>query len=363
MTAIKVVSIGNSVNQLSALPIGESIFVLFDKEPHLQDCKDNISLSRLNDESTWPSLGDPNAHQISFVKDKYETVATDLIITKEGSNWQVEIAPKEPLYPNAKYFLFVNAGIRELFYTSTKPISFSASSISVLANRNVSLTDTSTYDIYITATSSLSGGKHTVRYSLYKDNTVVATNVSINVINTNIQLNADTFVKLNSNQPFINNEKFTVVLNTAELSTDKKYQNITTFNDAEVTKTEDNPSGRLQYEDIVNFYKNYGFGNTPIPVQSQPSDIKATVQYLTGNRILVNFDKEIKTIALVPNSFELEFSEAYGMYLLDKLELYNPDAKYICVFKPINNKSIMLTFTEDTNNIVPLNRKYIIQAS
>ena len=361
MTAIKVVSIGNSVNQLSALPIGESIFILFDKEPHLQDCKDNITLSRLNDESTWPNVGDPNAHQIAFVKEKYETVAVDLIITSVGSQWQVELAPKEPLYTNAKYFLFINAGIRESFYTLTKPITFSASSVEVTANRNVALTDTSTYDIYITATSSLSSGKLTVRYTLHKDSVVVATNVSINILNTNIQLNDKTSVKLNPNQPFINNEKFTVVLNAAELSTDKKYQEVTTLNDADVTKTEDNPSGRIQYEDIVNFYASYGFGKNPTPTPVQAADVKTTIKYIDNSRVLLTFDKEIKIDSIVPNSFRLTLSEAYGNYLLDQLELYNPNTKYICTFAVADTKNIILTFAEDTANLVPIDRRYIVQ--
>ena len=54
---------------------------------------------------------------------------------------------------------------------------------------------------------------------------------------------------------YITTESFNIVLDSSLRLASNRIQNILTHVDAEVIKTEDNESGRLQYQDIINFIK------------------------------------------------------------------------------------------------------------
>lgn len=352
MSAIQVLTIKNSMHQLDALPIGESINIVFDKEPLVEDLANSITLSRLQTNQVWPSVGDLNAKQIHFIKDTYGTVPVDYIVTQEGTQWNVEVKPKEPLYTNAKYFVFVNTGIRERYFTVNKAVSFGASSISVETLSNVNLTEDAIYDVYITQTSSFTITGNDIKYSLLKDGNPVVTNVALNTNSQVIALNANTSIRLNKSTPFILNERFTITLSEVEKSTSSRIQNISTFIDSQVIKSEDNPSGRLQYQDVVSFYNQYGFGQQATP-SAQPADvIKFTTSYINNKKIIITSDKEFNPSSITVNSFSIKFSEAFNNYLLTNLELYDADAKYIIQYKILNNTQIEIEIVDDTEGVV-----------
>ena len=361
MSAIQVLTIKNSMHQLDALPIGESINILFDKQPLVGDLQNTITLSRLQSNQVWPHPGDLNAKQIHFIKDTYGTVAVDFIITVIGSQWNVEVKPKEPLYTNAKYFLFVNSGIREKYYSVNKVVSFGSSNIWIDTIDNANLTDDAVYDLYITQTSSIIQGENNIRYSLFKNSVAVSTNVQLNINSAQIALNANTSIRLNKSTPFINNERYTITLVSAEKSTTSRLQNITTFTDSQVIKSEDNPSGRLQYQDVVGFYNQYGFGQSAAPVQEATDVIKFTVKYIDLDKIIITSDKEFDENSITEQSFTASFSPAFNSYLLSKLDLYSSNSQYIIRYRILSTTEILIEIKDDVDNIITNSDKYIVQ--
>jgi len=357
MSAIQVITIKNSIHQLDALPIGESINVVFDKEPLVSDLPNIITLSRLQFNQLWPHPGDLNAKQIHFIKDTYGTVSTDFIITASGSQWNVEVKPKEPLYTNAKYFLFVNTGLRAKYYNVNKVVSFGSSNVSVETTGNVDLTDVAVYDLYIAQTSAIVQGENNIRYSLFRDSVAVSTNLPLNTNSQTIALNSNTSLRLNKSTPFINNERYTITLSSSEKSTTSRLQNITTFIDSQVIKSEDNPSGRLQYQDLVGFYNQYGFGQAGPPAQTALDEIKFTSSYIGLNQIMLKSDKEFNTTSITTLSFTASFSQAFNNYLLGKLDLYSFDTKYIVKYKVISTTEILIQLEETAVGV----DKYTVQ--
>ena len=109
--SINVIDIKNTLHSLDALPIEESVFVLFSEKPDSYLINDYVSLFRIDSESTWPSVGDPNHTQILYSKEKFGTVEYKYNILQDGNNFVLEIDPISPLYTNSRYVLFVEKNL------------------------------------------------------------------------------------------------------------------------------------------------------------------------------------------------------------------------------------------------------------
>ena len=93
---IDVIDIKNSMHQLNALPIEESVFVLFSSKPDAEQIKKYIHLLRIDSESTWPSVGDPNYTQILYSKEKFGDVEYTYNIIQDSQIFILEINPVKP---------------------------------------------------------------------------------------------------------------------------------------------------------------------------------------------------------------------------------------------------------------------------
>lgn len=356
---IDVIDIKNSMHQLSALPIEESVFVLFSSKPDAEQIKKYIHLLRIDSESTWPSVGDPNYTQILYSKEKFGDVEYTYNIIQDSPNFILEINPVKPLYTNSNYVLYIEKGISAQYYSINKTVSRSNSELKVLTHNSAPISEISEYIILIKQSSQLSNGNHTVVFDVIKNGNTTHSDVSLNILldNTFI-LNDATSVSFNPNIPYIATESFNIVLDSSLRLVSNRIQNISTHVDAEVIKTEDNESGRLQYQDIINFYKDNVFiQNQP----TQPNQIsKSTVKYISINKFIVTFDKSLSNITITPLSFNLSFSEAFGNYMLANMGRYKKDNKYLVYYKVLDNFNIQFRVELDSENVVPSNLKYTI---
>lgn len=357
---IDVIDIKNSMHQLSALPIEESVFILFSAKPDAEQIKKYIHLFRIDSESTWPSTGDPNYTQILYSKEKFGSIDYSFSITEDGSEFLLEINPLSPLYTNSRYILYVEKGISAEYYSIQKTVTRSSSKLRISTSTSASISELDTYDILIKQSSQLSAGSHIVVFDILKNNILLLSNVSIDILETQeYQLNRATNIVFNPNTPYIATENFKIQLDSSTRLSSNRIQEISTHVDAEVIKTEDNESGRLQYEDILNFYKDNVFIQNQ-PEQASTNSVKTSVRYTGINKFIVTFNRNISGITITPSSFSLSFSEAFGNYMLTNMLKYNKDNKYIVYFKILDNYSIEFRIEYDLLNTVPVNLKYMI---
>lgn len=353
---LNIITITNSMHQLNALPVGESVFILFNAKPDINSVKNKINLCRVDDGIIVPFLGDPNAVQMSYVKQTYGSVPFTPKVSQSGLNWLLEIDPNDLLVTNSKYYLFVENGLLPEFYTITKPVTLGNSSIAIEAANGSATSDN--YEIIITQTTSLTSGKHLIRYTLNKNSVAVATNVEIDINTTKLTIAPGIVVVFNKNVPFLATERFNISVQASTGTVGNKIQYISTYLDADVIKSEDNPSTRLDYEDINKFYESFGWGNASAP-QPQTS-ISPTLEYVGLNSFLLSFPIDIDETSIQPSSFQFIFSEAFNNYLLSNLELYSTSSKYVVKYKVKNNRQILFKVELDTTNIVPNNDKYLV---
>ena len=361
--SIDVVDIKNNMHQLSALPIEESVFILMSEKPDASQIKNYVTLIRIDSDSVWPSVGDPNYKQILFSKQQLGTVDYNFVITEDSGKWILEIDPIDKLYTNSRYILFIEKGMPPEYYQLGKYVTRGNSSIKVLTKRSLNdLVDESEYKILITSSSALGQGTHVIRYNLLKDDVQIVSNAELDILATNeILLNDTTSIELSAKYPFIVNELFVINLNSSSRLEANRVQEISTHVDADVIKTEDNISSRIQHEDILNFYKNNVFIKTPEPIQVPVNGNTALVKYRTLKTFDITFSKDISQYIISPATFTLSFAESFDNYLLTNMGKYNPGNKYIVTYKLISNNTIRFNIALDTLNVVPVNNKYIIQ--
>lgn len=361
--SIDVVDIKNNMHQLSALPIEESVFVLMSQKPDALQIKNYVTLIRIDSDSVWPSVGDPNYKQILFSKQHLGTVNYNFSIIEDGTRWMLEIDPIEKLYTNSRYILFIEKGLPPEYYNLSKVVTRGNSSAVVSTKRNLSnLLDDSEYKIIITGSSVLGQGTHTIRYSVLKDDVQILTNVEQDILSSNvIELNENTSLELSTKYPFIINELFVINLSASTRLQSNRVQEILTHVDADVIKTEDNISSRIQHEDILNFYKNNVFIKNPEPATPPQNGNPVSVKYRNLNTFTLVFEKDISQYIITPSTFTLEFSELFNNYLLSNMGKYNTDNKYIVKYKIATSHSIVITVEKDTLGVVGINDKYVVQ--
>lgn len=350
--SIDVLSIKNNMHQLNALPVGESIEVLFTSKPSINDLERFISLTRLEEDYVWPAIGDPNYKQIQYVKERFGVV--DVSFEYSGTN-TISIIPSDNLSTNSKYLLYIEKGLPPQYYNLEKTVTRGNSSVSVVTNNNP-ITETANYEIVVAATSVLSNGTHTVAINLFRDNVQVSTSFPVEIFSTDLVLNSTTSIKFSPSFPFIIGEKFTVSLVSADKLSSNKMQEIQTYIDADVIKTEDNPSQRIQYEDILGFYESAAF-KAILPSQTDKKSV--SIRYTGISSFVLVFPEAIDVNSINENTFSMDFSEAFGNYLLSGTEDYDSSLKYVVSIKALNNKEVRFTIRKATSlDVVP--SKYII---
>lgn len=359
--SIDVIDIKNNMHQLNALPIEESVFVLFSSKPDANQIKKYVHLFRIDSESTWPSVGDPNYSQILYSKEKFGSVDYDFTIMQDGDKFILELDPKEVLYTNSKYVLFVEKGLTPEYYNYSKVVTRGNSAAYIeTVKDSISLTETAKYEIVITQSSTLGLGTHTIRFNVLKNDVQIFTDVALDILKNNRYFfNDKTSIVFETKYPFIAPERFICEVVPAVRLERNRIQEITTHVDAEVIKTEDNQSSRIQYEDILEFYKDNVFVQQPEPSNSSTA-IGTKAKYTNIHKFIVYFDQSISDLTITPDSFDIDFSEAFGNYMLPKFGKYDPANKYIVTYRILDSTSIEFSVVKDTTNTVPVDKKYIV---
>ena len=359
--SIDVIDIKNNMHQLNALPIEESVFVLFSSKPDANQIKKYVHLFRIDSESTWPSVGDPNYTQILYSKEKFGSVDYDFTVMQDGDKFLLEIDPKEALYTNSKYVLFIEKGLTPEYYNYSKVVTRGNSSAYIdTIKDSLAMVETAKYEIVITQSSTLGLGTHTIRFNVLKNDVQIFTNIELDILKDNRYfLNDRTLIVFETKYPFIAPERFITEIVPAIRLERNRIQEITTHVDAEVIKTEDNISSRIQYEDILEFYKDNVFVQQPEPTVSTGA-IGTKAKYTNVHKFIVHFDQSLADLTITPDSFDIDFSEAFGNYMLPKFGKYDADNKYIVTYRMLNNTSIEFAIVKDTNNTVPVDKKYIV---
>lgn len=366
--SINVIEILNDTYQLSALPLGEPIKVRLTAMPDMSTIDKYISIVNVDSSEDVPNFSSyPFLIQDEF---EYKRIECDYEIQAQQDNTYVlTVSPLDILKPESIFYLAVHKNLAPLSYTITKQTSLGPSFIRCLV-KDTGISEDTGYTITITSQSNLQNGAHIIEFSVTQDE---GSQVSFtrNIKEDNVfPLNAAHSVVFNSDIPYLTGETFYIALSAFNRLGTTKTQKFSTIVESTVIENPETTSTRLSQQQIIEFYENTQWGQEFVPT-TQPvveNAINATFQFIHPNKIRILFDKEILISSITDQFLNIDISHAFGNYLLPNMGLYDDAAKYIFRYRIVNKtesttQRIDITIDKDTNNSVPEDQIYILQAA
>lgn len=327
------VTVLNTKEELKSFPLNQVIKIKFEKQVEDSQLKACISLIRNVNQTGLFNISETYNQSIGYIREKFDV--ENILITSESVDgaFIVSVKPVKPLSPGFEYTLFIDKSLSSEYISITKPVSKSKSTIKVdVSNQNpfdISLEILS--EPLITSTTNL------IKILLKDD-----------VKGTNKQINLDLKTK-----NFTKYEDITITFDSPIYALGEKFsilgvgyeplsENLFTILRASLTEDvkplqPDNTFGSITNEDLKNFFTNGG---------SVKKEIKNKKQLITNNKILITLGEGITTSDLDFVNISYKTSEAFGMYTLSSLELYDENKEYEIEHEIVDESSFYLTVKE-----------------
>ena len=340
-----IIKILNQEAELSSFPIKQSLYLYSDELIESTILDSNIILFRLQTENDLINLAEPYSYTLGYIKETFDTVELSYAVENYDNGYRITCTPVKPLHLESKYCIFVSKDLSEHFIDINKDVSKSTSSIEVESTS--SLSTSYALNIEVLTTSSLINGKNLVKFLINSTEYLIDLRDSRVIVFENYKITFQDTV-------YVVGEKFTVTItNRTSLVNDFHYV-IKTVNSESITPIElEGTSTAISNQDILSYYQQ--LNNTTIPIQT-----RYYPNYLSPNTFSIQ----------IPEGFELDLTStiiwdvkvAYNNYILENLDLYNRDQKYILIIYKDDFEGLLifeLIYSED----VAQTEKLIIDVS
>lgn len=325
------VTVLNTKEELKSFPLNQVIKIKFEKQVEDSQLKACISLIRNVNQTGLFNISETYNQSIGYIREKFDV--EDILITTEtvDSAFVVSVKPVKPLSPGFEYTLFIDKSLSSEYISITKPVSKSKSTIKVdVSNQNpfdISLEILS--EPLITSTTNL------IKI-LLKDN-VKGTNKQIN-----LDLKTKNFTKyeditITFDSPiYALGEKFEILGIGYEPLTENLFTTLRASLTEDIKPLQpDATFGSLTNEDLKKFLDN-----------NEKKEVKNKKQLITNNKILITLGDGLSTSDLDFTNLSYKTSEAFGMYTLSSLELYDENKEYEIEHEVVDESSFYLTIKE-----------------
>lgn len=312
----------NSEIELSSFPITQKIRLKCDDLVEINDLKNSIYLINIVRKDSLLNLSAPYNFNIGLIKKEYPTIDLLFKIVPENTSYIVEVSPTKPLTVSSTYMLLIVKELSEPFITIVKNNSKSKSNITVEPTDYVSEVDLGEYKVVVTSTTTVTDVSKITKVSVFKDN-VLLSNKVINTSKNNSFVVNNLLFTFNSDV-YVLNEEFVVTIGEKTTGViDKNYSYIlNTASDSAVTplELENNlPSKKVDNSAVINFY-NTSLLNKPL---------QYSYTYLDSNIIDIKLEGGVSKSDVDLYGIKASISVAFNNYLLNKLNLYDDQLKYI----------------------------------
>lgn len=306
------VVVKNSKDELDSFPISNPIILEFSKPVEDSYLHDYIYLIQAID--TTPLLTSQD-----LVKDNFSPIETSITKIKD-TPFTVSIKPIKPLTPGLSYVLLVQKTLANEHLSVVKTKSMSNSIVELLSSTidgSVSLTFVK--DSYFV------GGKHFIDISLNgARNTLDLTNAVHTINGYQIKFPSKVYVK---------DESFNLITSTTVDRLDVTYTvNIKAANDKTI-KPISNPSTKLSLDDLDKPFQK------PKEVSIDISNLSYEFDMTSYASFKVTFNQPIVPY-LDMDEMSLSTREAFNMYTLADLGLYDPNKVYSITWDIISDNSV-----------------------
>lgn len=320
------INVKNTKDELLSFPIDKALILEFSERVEDAYLDAYVYIIQDLDSSKLVHIGDTYNQNVGIVKENFKPVAIGFNIISNNP-FTVSVKPLQPLTPGYSYTLLVKEELPNEYLAISKSISYSSSTITLVSAPSTSEDATLT----ILSDSTFTNGKHLVDISFKNIQKTVDLTYSR-------KITIDNYVFEFKSDFYIEGEEFTttVVDQTSKVNTSYTFP-FKAASSKNVKALDGNPNTLLT-EDLLADYNN---SEDPQPV-STTFDINTltyTIEHTGENSFIVTFNQEV-TDLLDLNEVTFTKNEAFRMYTLKQLGLYDPSVQYSIQSIVLDKKSV-----------------------
>lgn len=314
------IKLKNTLEELKSFPIDQSLTLEFSESVEDSFLKTYIFLVQGLDSPGLIHVGDTYNQNIGIVKESFNNVDIDLTVTNRLP-FTVKITPIKPLTPGYSYTLLVKGDLPNEHMSITKVVSHSSSNIELLG------TDKQSEEaiLVFNEDSDLSAKKHTIDVSI--DNIRKTFDIS-----RKKEVSFAGYYLRFPSELYLEGETFNILVVDKTATTNSYTVSLTTSPSKNIKPIDPTNNNQLTYEDLINYNK-----------ETQETIVEAelsyTITYTGIGSFIITFNKDI-TDKLDVDNLTFKNREAFSMYTLTALKLYDKEATYIVSHSILDKKSI-----------------------
>lgn len=324
------VTVLNSAEELKSFPINQVIKIKFEKPVEDSQLKACISLIRNVNQTGLFNISETYNQSIGYIREKFDV--EDVLIAGEvvSNSFVVSVKPVKPLSPGFEYTLFVDKSLSAEYIVTEKPVSKSSSTVKVdVSNKN-------SFDLKIEILSEpLITSTNNIVKVLLKD-LIKDTNkqITLDLKTKNYFIYEDIKITFNS-VVYVLGEVFTILGTGYESLSENLFVSIKTSITEDIKPIDpDADYSQITNEDLLNFLK------------KEEKVIDNKIELVNNSKVFVTLGDGLDVSMIDFDRLTFNTREAFGMYTLSSLELYDEKKIYEVIHEIVDSKSFYLSVKE-----------------
>lgn len=321
------IKLKNTLEELKSFPIEQSLFLEFSESVEDAFLKEYIFLVQGIDSPGLIHIGDSYNQNIGIVKETFKNIDTNISVIEQNP-FTVKVSPLKPLTPGYSYTLLVRGELPNEHLTIEKTVSHSSSTIILLSSIKQNIEEVLT----INTDSNLSNGKHIVDVSIGSVRKTFDITKNKEIVLDGYQLKLPSML-------YLEGEVFNILVTDKTTQTNSYTVSLVASPSKNVKTTDPTNNSKLTFEDILK----YNADQDSLIVEEE---LTYEIKHTGINSFIILFNKAI-TDKLDFDMLTHTQREAFGMYTLTAMKLYNPLSTYTVTYSIIDKKSVEFFIKED----------------
>jgi hypothetical protein len=323
----------NSTEELKSFPINQSIRLKFEKAVEDSLLESRLSLIRLPNQTGLFNISETYNQSIGYIREKFDIEETTITSELVDGSFIVVVKPVKPLSPGFEYVLFIDKTLSEEYLSISKTVSKSNSNISVDLSNNISPTE---LQIEIISEPFISSTNNIVKILLKDLVGSTSKQYTLDLKKTTKLVYGDLTVNFIS-QVYVLGEKFNILsIGGTELPSNFYLKLKASITESIKPIESDAEFGSISNKDLYDFFNK----------QSNNDNLTLTTTIVNNGKIRIKLPDNITTSDLDFDNLTHSYEEAFNMYTLNLLELYDDSKVYEIVHNIEDEKTFTLTVKE-----------------
>lgn len=327
------ISIKNTKEELKSFPIEQSLTLEFSERVEDSYLDNYIYIVQALDSGSLIHIGDTYNQNVGIVKEDFKPLAIKFEIV-QADPFTVKVKPVQPLTPGYSYTLLVKEDLPTEYLSISKTVSYSSSTLGLIsAPTNVE----EDLELAIVSDSQLNNQKHIIQIS-FKGTTRT---LDITKVKT---VDLDGYIFNFNSDFYIEGEVFTT---TVVNKTSKVQASFTVSFQAANSKSVkpiESPN-KLLTEDLISDFNNSEKEEPTVSTDYDATTLSYTIEHTGEDSFIIVFNQEVVDM-LALDQLTVTFREAYRMYTLKSLGLYDKTKAYNITYEVLSNTEVEFRVSE-----------------